>query len=174
MGANFSRFFVESPGNTILAANYNGEFDNILTNLTPAGVDDASSNLAAFQAVQDPGEVGSEVLPTSTEGELRILRNMANEIIGKTEWYESPVTSLEALNTTVTDNTDKLVPVGTIVGHYDFNAAVTFTDDWLYCDGSVIADAASPINGQTLPDLSNRYLVGFGTEGGGDIDTAGS
>ena len=60
MGANFSRFFVEAPGNTILAANYNGEFDNILTNLTPAGIDDLSDNLAAYQVTEDPGEPGSE------------------------------------------------------------------------------------------------------------------
>jgi hypothetical protein len=25
---------------------------------------------------------------------------------------------------------------------------------------------------RTLPDLSGRYLVGFGTDGGGDVDTA--
>jgi hypothetical protein len=65
------------------------------------------------------------------------------------------------------------VPVGSIIPFYDFNAAVTFdTDYWRYCDGSVLAYAASPLDGLTLPDLSNRYLVGFGTEGGGDIDTA--
>lgn len=65
------------------------------------------------------------------------------------------------------------VPVGTIIPFYDFNALVAFSPaTWAYCDGSVIADAGSPINGQTLPDLSGRYLVGFGTDGGGDIDTA--
>jgi hypothetical protein len=39
-----------------------------------------------------------------------------------------------------------------------------------YCDGSTKTIAG--IGAQTLPDLSNRYMVGFGTEGGGDIDTA--
>lgn len=68
---------------------------------------------------------------------------------------------------------NQLVPVGSIIAHYDFDAAVTInTSYWAYCDGSVISNASSALNGQTLPDLSNRYLVGFGTEGGGDIDSA--
>ena len=62
-------------------------------------------------------------------------------------------------------------PIGTIIPFYDFNAALTFNADyWAYCDGS--AKTIAGIGSQTLPDLSNRYLVGFGTEGGGDIDIA--
>lgn len=64
-----------------------------------------------------------------------------------------------------------LVPIGTIIWFYDFNAALSFdTDYWAYCDGS--SKTVSGIGSQTLPDLSNRYLVGFGTEGGTDIDSA--
>ena len=90
MGANFSRFFVETAGNTIFAANYNGEFNNILTNFTPAGMDDASANVAAMQTTVDPGEVSSESLPTSLEGEIHRLRHVIKEITGKDQWYESP------------------------------------------------------------------------------------
>jgi hypothetical protein len=62
-------------------------------------------------------------------------------------------------------------PIGSIVAHYDYNAALTINSDyWRYCDGSSVT--ITGIGTQTLPDLSNRYLVGFGTEGGGDIDTA--
>jgi len=68
---------------------------------------------------------------------------------------------------------EALPPVGSIISFYDFNALISFDSNiWQYCDGSVVSDVDSPINGQTLPDLSNRYLVGFGTEGGGDIDSA--
>jgi hypothetical protein len=67
----------------------------------------------------------------------------------------------------------QLPPVGTIVAHYDFDAAVSIdTDHWQYCNGGTVSNANSSINGETLPDLSNRYLVGFGTEGGTDIDSA--
>ncbi len=60
-------------------------------------------------------------------------------------------------------------PAGSIIPFYDFNAVLTFdATKWAYCDGSGATINGSPI---TLPDLSNRYLVGFGTEGGGNIDT---
>lgn len=63
-------------------------------------------------------------------------------------------------------------PVGSIIAHYDFNGLVTFDPNfWTYCNGAVIVNPLSSLNGQTLPDLSNRYLVGFGTEGGADIGT---
>ena len=72
-----------------------------------------------------------------------------------------------------------LVPIGTIIPFYDFGSAgpggspLTFdTDNWEYCDGGLVASASSPLVGSTKPDLSNRYLVGFGTEGGGDVGTA--
>lgn len=62
--------------------------------------------------------------------------------------------------------------VGSIIPFYDFNGALTFDGTkWAYCDGSNVAVAG--IGGMsTLPDLSGRVLVGFGTVGGGDIDTA--
>ena len=84
-------------------------------------------------------------------------------------------TTLNATSGTFTGalTSPSLPPVGTIVPFYDFNALATFDSDyWVYCDGSVISNASSALDGQTTPDLSNRYLVGFGTEGGGDIDTA--
>lgn len=64
-----------------------------------------------------------------------------------------------------------MVPIGTILPFYDFNGTLTFDANYFaYCDGSSVSFAG--IGSQTTPDLSNRYLVGFGTEGGGDIDTA--
>jgi len=69
--------------------------------------------------------------------------------------------------------TDAVTPVGGILPFYDFNGVAVFDPTiWNYCDGSVINSPGSPIDGQTLPDLSGRYIVGFGTIGGGDIDTA--
>lgn len=70
-------------------------------------------------------------------------------------------------------NFDSFSFVGEIKAFYDFNGAVTFdTDHWAYCNGATVNDPFSPINGETLPDSSNRYLVGFGTEGGEDIGSA--
>lgn len=62
------------------------------------------------------------------------------------------------------------VPIGSIIPFYDFNGALTFdTDYWAYCNGQTKTIGGSS---RTLPDLSNRYLVGFGTEGGADIGSA--
>lgn len=63
------------------------------------------------------------------------------------------------------------VPVGTIFAFYDFNGALTFnTNRFAYCNGQI--KNVGIIGPQTLPDLSNRYLVGFGTEGGADVGAA--
>jgi hypothetical protein len=75
------------------------------------------------------------------------------------------------INKTFGAGCPQIPPIGTIIPFYDYNGSLTFNATyWAYCDGStqVIEDIGS----QTLPDLSNRYLVGFGTEGGGDIDSA--
>jgi hypothetical protein len=79
---------------------------------------------------------------------------------------------LEYIDLELDPKADAVVPIGTILPFYDFDGAVTFNPDlFSYCDGSVINDADSPLDGMNLPDLSNRYLVGFGTEGGEDIDS---
>lgn len=77
------------------------------------------------------------------------------------------------LNNPILNNptSPSLVPVGSIIPFYDFNGALTFnTSYWAYCNGQTIT--VSGIGLQTLPDLSGRYLVGFGTDGGGDIGSA--
>lgn len=62
-------------------------------------------------------------------------------------------------------------PIGSIIPFYDFAGALTFNALFFaYCDGTVKTIAG--IGAQTLPDLSGRYLVGFGTDGGGNIGTA--
>ena len=63
------------------------------------------------------------------------------------------------------------VPIGSIIPFYDYNAALSFnTTYWAYCNGQ--STAVGSLGAQTLPDLSNRYLVGFGTEGGADNGSA--
>jgi len=96
MGANFNRV-KNWISEKFLSDDINAEFNNLFDNLTPAGVDDASETLADMQETTDPGEVGTESLATSTEGELQRLRFMLAEITGKSEWYETPSSSIEEL-----------------------------------------------------------------------------
>lgn len=157
--ANFaSPLVVQSPGNIIYSASWNAEFANIKANCNPDGLAAYQDDLATKHAQSDP----AAGLASSLAVELEQLRFVIARLAGTTNWDDEP-------DAVATD----LVPVGSIMAFYDFNGLVTFnTDNWVYCDGTVLSDAASPLNGQTLPDLSGRYLVGFGTDGGGDIDSA--
>jgi len=61
------------------------------------------------------------------------------------------------------------VPIGGIINWCkSFTGVPTIPDGFLECDGSVINDADSPLNGETLPDLNgdNRFLRGNSTSGG--------
>lgn len=97
MPATFPRFFTEAAGNTIFAAHYNGEFDNILASLDPTGVGSDSPNLSAFQTTVSPGDVGTESLPTDLRGELRRLRYMLQAVTGGAQWYSPPTTNLATI-----------------------------------------------------------------------------
>jgi len=64
----------------------------------------------------------------------------------------------------------ELPPVGSIIPFYDFNGTLTFEPEyWTYCDGSskLIAGVV-----RTIPDVSGRYLVGFGSDGDKNIGTS--
>ena len=67
------------------------------------------------------------------------------------------------------NNIEAIVPIGTILAHFDYDRLTFDTDLFKYCDGSTVNVGGVS---EDLPDLSNRYLVGFGTEAGGDIDSA--
>jgi len=74
------------------------------------------------------------------------------------------------------------VPVGTVISWYppatafsvDSNDGNTKTlicpPGFAVCDGSVVKDPLSPFNGQTLPDLRNRFILGLNT---GDAGATG-
>lgn len=87
MGATFSQVKTVSSGATILAADWNAEFQNILTNLTPAGMDDESATLTAKKATTNP----ASALATSLQGELQGIRYIL-QLLGRSEWwYSTPV-----------------------------------------------------------------------------------
>lgn len=90
-----------TDGTVLTDAIYNGDHENHVNNSTPDGIDDASVDVSAFRAVSDPGETGTENLPTSLRGELQRLRKMIAEVVGKAQWYESPANSVEALHGSV-------------------------------------------------------------------------
>lgn len=97
MGATFSRTKNWSTGETLTASDLNGEFDNILNNLDPSGVDDQSSSIAAMKATADPYPGNVESQATDLAGELQRIRFLLKQITGETQWYIDPDSTLAAL-----------------------------------------------------------------------------
>lgn len=64
------------------------------------------------------------------------------------------------------------VPVGTVL---PFMGDVSLLpSNWVFCDGTIIDDPDSPLDGQSLPDLRSRFLRGTSSEGLGVGVSAGS
>lgn len=71
----------------------------------------------------------------------------------------------------VTENA--LPPVGSVLPFFDFNGLVTYNSDvWKPINGATISDVQSPLNTVTLPNLTGRALIGYGTDGGSDMMSA--
>jgi len=98
--ATFSRIKVWVSNEVLTAADLNGEFNNIINNMGPDGIEDASVDVAAMQANVDPGGVGSESLATNLRGEIQRLRYTIKRIVGGAQWYSAPVIDLSSLITT--------------------------------------------------------------------------
>lgn len=64
--------------------------------------------------------------------------------------------------------TTETVPVGTIMAWAkNIKAGLALPSDWVECNGQVLTDQASPLNGTTIPDLNGqeRFLKGGATSG---------
>lgn len=86
-----ARIKVWVSGEILTASDLNAEFDNVLDNgLVNDKITGSSADVTAMRVVVDPGEVGTESLASSNDGEIKRLRNMIKEITNKTQWYESP------------------------------------------------------------------------------------
>lgn len=80
-----------SDGLTLTAAIYNADHQNHIDNFVPSQMDDYSSTTTEMRTTTDPGESGSESLPTTMAGELERLRYIIKEMHGGTYWYTSPL-----------------------------------------------------------------------------------
>lgn len=97
MGATFSRI-KDWVAEVLTFSDLNAEIDNILTNLTPTGLDDYSATLAQMKLQVTPGGLGTESLANSMAGEIERLRFTINRITGETYWYETPTSSIAELS----------------------------------------------------------------------------
>lgn len=94
--AVFSRIKNWVSNEVLTASDLNAEYNNILTNMQPSGIEDQSADVAAMQATANPGTVGSESLATTLAGEIQRLRYKIKEILGTAQWYSAPTRTLAA------------------------------------------------------------------------------
>ena len=97
MPGTWSKLVTVVTGQTITASLWNNEFDNVITNSTPDGLDDASANTTAMQTTTDPYPASVESLATSLTGELQRLRYLVKQITAQTNWYVDPTQDLTTL-----------------------------------------------------------------------------
>lgn len=164
MGGTFSRIKTWSSNEILTASDLNNEFDNLINNATPAGLDDASSNATAMQTTADPYPASAESLATSLEGELQRIRYVLQQITGKAYWYYDPTTTIEALATADTSalsmltNVTNLKPV--------VNASANILDIFTKSGGAdpdstnYFSVAIPDGNGHTVRTRAASYLSG--------------
>jgi len=149
MGATFGRTKVWIVGETLTAADLNAEFNNILNNLDPSGVDDASTNLSAMQTTVDPYPLSTPSLATDLAGEIQRLRYLIKQITGEAQWYMDPEMDLATLSGA------RLFPSGTKLWFYQNTAPSGWTID------TTPADAVLAVKGG-----SGAYNVSGGSQAG--------
>lgn len=95
--ALFSRVKTWVSNEVLTASDLNAEFNNILTNFTPSGMDGASSNVANMQSTADPGGVGTESLAGDLLGEIKRLRYKIKQLFGGAQWYSDSQINTSAI-----------------------------------------------------------------------------
>lgn len=90
----------------LTASDLNAEFDNIINNLDPDGIDDASATEGAMQAVADPYPASVSSLATNLRGEFQRTRYLIKQITGEAQWYIDPDVSLATIFSTYTTLAD--------------------------------------------------------------------
>lgn len=129
MPANFTiPLITVIPGQTITAALWNNEFENIDDNFIPSGMDDYSANDSEMQTATDPYPAAATSRPTSLQGEIERLRYQLAAILGETYWYIDPDTSIADLTSRVVVLEGALTaPSGTKAIFYQASAPTGWT-----------------------------------------------
>lgn len=183
---NFSRIKQWLGLNNLTYSDLNAEFNNIFTGVSATNISGASNypaTLAGMQGTQNPGTVGSEVLPVSITDEVKELRYQLNAIIGGSFWYSGVPASLTTLNNSVNslnpspnnrivsgrvtgfNQPDYLVPAGSSAS---VSLKATTTNLSTYINGAPVVFLADlTLAGLTVaPSTQNTCLVNDSTLAG--------
>jgi len=75
----------------------NEAFKRIIENLYPEKVDDFAEDLDMFRITQNPTSNNAVVLPLNLSQEIAVIRHQLNSIIGESEWYDSPASTIKSI-----------------------------------------------------------------------------
>lgn len=150
MPANYNHT-TRADGSILTGSIYNADHENHITFGTPGGLDDYSTNVGQMQSSVDPGELGTESLPTDLAGEIQRIRKIITEITGKTYWYESPGTSIVA--GTVIDS------IFRILGSSDATKKQAFESDTNIPTGTTVTAASQNRNGTLALEESQLFPI---------------
>lgn len=157
-GANFSRVKTWTSREILTYSNLNAEFDNILTNFTPSGMDDYSASVSQMRTTADPYPSSAESLPTSLAGELERIRYVLAQITGETYWYQDPDTSLATVAPSAT-NVKRYGQSNLVV--YKLGASsISITADYLDVEDTAVVSISTVANLAT----SGEFGLDAGTE----------
>lgn len=138
---------------------YNADHQNHVTNHIPEKIDDYSPDVTGMRAVTDPGESGTESLPTTLAGEIERIRKIIAEISGETYWYESPATNLASVSAAFAS--------GTRLAFQQTAAPSGWTKDVTIVDNAALrlitGSVVNRITGQTFTATFANNLVSDGT-----------
>jgi microcystin-dependent protein len=129
MGAQFTiPLITVIPGQLIASALWNNEFQNLNTNLIPAGLDSYSDTdgQMQLQTAPFPGSVTSHA--SNLGGEIERIRYQLAAILGTTYWYNAPSSSIATA-------VNSLVPIG---GCIDYPSATAPNANYHLADGTAI------------------------------------
>lgn len=90
----YSQIKTAVTGDILTATDYNNEHQNHITNNDPTAINDSSATVTAMRTTTDPGESGTESLPTTLDGEIQRLRFAIVDLKGTTYWYQTPTKTL--------------------------------------------------------------------------------
>jgi hypothetical protein len=154
LGATWSFTTTFVAGNVLTAAQLNTLQSDVTTNFTPAGLDDESSNTTAMQATADPGEVGTESLATSLQGEIQRLRNIVKEITGEAQWYVTPSLDLQHHSASGWPSFHVNTPAGGQAGLVGATKVQFDTEEF-----DTNSDFDAVVNYRFTPTVAGKYLL---------------
>ena len=165
MPGTWSKLVTVTTGQTITASERNNEFDNVITNSTPDGLDDASADATAMQSTSDPYPAAVVSLATDLRGELKRVRYLIAQITGQAQWYIDP-SQLLSLDGTVS------LPMYSFASEPDCGMYRIGTNNiGIACAGTkaidIGTDASVDLRGTTTNDSAAAGFVGEYVENGG-------